>query len=121
MCEVMMRDGILESQADARWLKTVREGAFDNCQAFVSGLTEVALWYAYEIARCPSSADRDIKVDRDGWLVIALNDDANPPGWYHYKRRAGSDDEARALVREKFGDVVEVPLRAMLSERAVSA
>lgn len=113
----MMRDGIIENAADARWI--IATGKPDDAEAlaFVAGLTPVALWYAYEIARCPSNDD--IKVDRDGYLVIALNDDANPPGWYHYRCREDSEDKARAYILEKCGDVVSIPIRAMLSDKTV--
>jgi hypothetical protein len=114
-----MRDGNAESVADVRWLIAAGRPESGSVSVAVDSLTTVALWYAYEIARNPSS--EDIKVGKDGYLVIYLNDDANPPGWYHYRRRAGSDDDALALVREKFGEAVTVPICAMLSERAVGA
>jgi hypothetical protein len=114
-----MRDGIIENQQDARWINVCGRMPWQPCDVFVDGLTDVALWLAYELSRCPSNDD--IKVSDDGFLVILLQDDYHPPGWYHYKRRADSDDAARQLVREKFGDVVTVPLGAMLSERKVGA
>lgn len=112
-----MRDGIIENVADTRWLVFCGRNELRDAKAFLDGLTPVALWYAYELARDPDNTD--IMVDKDGHLLIAINDDANPPGWYHYRKRAASDNDARAYVRERAGDVVTVPIRALLSDKPV--
>lgn len=112
-----MKDGIIENAVDARWLVSAGQPDYSEAQAFVDGLSDVALWYAYEVARNP--ANGDMQIGKDGHLLIAINDDANPPGWYHYRKRADDNDAARAYVREKSGDVVSVPLRAILSDKPV--
>lgn len=114
-----MVDGIIENRQDALWLRHsgFHEGRLVD--AFVAGLAPVALWYAYELARNPNADD--LAVNTNGYLLIQLNDDYHPPGLYHYKRRAESDDAARALVLERFGKVVRLPLGAVLSEQEVQA
>lgn len=112
-----MRDGIIESAADAKWLIAAGREDYTEAQAFLDGLSDVALWYAYEVARSP--ANGDIKIGKDGHLLIAINDDVNPPGWYHYRKRTEDNDAARAYIREKCGEVVSVPLRAILSDKPV--
>lgn len=118
-----MRDGILENATDARWLATARRDAGQpwgsgRCEADIAGLTEVALYYALENTRRPIQTDLDMRVDDDGYLVMYLNDDANPPGWYYYCRRADLPT-ARAEVLKRHGVIVTVPLAAMLSEMPV--
>ena len=111
-----MTDGIIDCGADVRWLLAAGMAESDRVDVFVSALTEVGLWYAYEMTQNEHTSD--MQIDEDGYLVIALNDDANF-GWFHYQRRALSDETARAAVIAKFGQVVRVPCRAMLSVRSV--
>ena len=113
-----MTDGIVDCGADVRWLMAAGMAATARVDVFVSALTEVGLWYAYEMTQ--SEQTSDIQIDDDGYLVIALSDDANF-GWYHYKRRAASDEAARDAVIAKFGRIVRIPCRAMLSMRSVDS
>jgi len=112
-----MKNGVIETAADARWLIASGRPEYMDADVFTAALGPVALFYAYELTR---NADaRDLRVDKDGWLLIELNDDVNPPGWYHYRKRA-TEEEARAAVAKHFGDVVRLPLYAIRSTREVS-
>lgn len=112
-----MKNGIIESPEDARWLIASGLPEYSKADVFTATLGEVATFYAYELIRNKDS--RDMKVDKDGYMLIAIQDDYHPPGWYYYRKRA-TLGKAREEVAKHFGDVVRLPLYAILSIRTVS-
>jgi len=109
-----MSNGQTLSHSDLKWQAAA---GVKEVELAVATLTGVALWWAYEAS--VQADTRDMLIAEDGSFLIQLNDDANPPGWYHYKMRLASEALARAAVAEKYGDRVRVPITAALSEKSV--
>lgn len=63
-----------------------------------------ALEWMYE--RALHGNYQGIKAD-DGWILIELNDDVNPPGWYYYKSAIINDEDAYAakcVIQHRLGE-----------------
>lgn len=102
------------TENDIKWLAAA--GATE-VEIPVADLSGAALWWAFEVAL--HARTEDMKIDDAGHFLIALSDDANPPGWYHYRKRADSDESARAQVAAKLGQLVKVPIKAALSAQPI--
>lgn len=104
------------TENDLKWLAAAGATEVDIPAAKLNG---VALWWAYEVSLNPDT--QAIKVDDQGDLLIMLNDDYHPPGWYYYRKFSVTEDAAQQLVTERLGTVVKIPIKVALSKRIIQS
>lgn len=73
----------------------------------------VALWWAYEKALNPDESTFRVSY---GSLVIYLNDDVNPPGFYFFAKPTHlSLEQVKDFIKSRLGEEVYVPWEALYS------